>query len=568
MTKTGSAESRPALAELTLPPWLWAWLVAGLLLGLLPAQISRLPASLAVFFGPLSSSRYIDRGYVTTGRFFFIFALLIFGGIAAGAAAAMFPHLRGRWVERRFGLASDDRPVVAEMQRFVDSHDPSIRLRVSIRADQMARIYPVGWRRARIAVFRPLTVLWRRDRGAAEAILLHEVAHRRQGDQLIVGLGSPFVLLMRIWVPAYVLLALIPALIYAAAGGGGPQDTGYAIAQAALYSVAIPVQILLPVTALWLAELNADHLAAQGTGSGALSRALHAAAGSRTRRTARAISLVSHPPQRLRLRSAEARSAGPVVLVAAWPAAVTAWPLVLPLAFLSVALLPLASQLGLGPGVGVVLKADVQFLLSVIRPLAIVTAVLLLAWPALSSGWERLWSPAPRPARHQPWWPYLVAAGLPVALLVLSLVPLAPSSAAPSAQDLEHEVAQAERACSQLATWESGPGQKDYDRASTDIEQLVNVAGPHGTTTLRREDAAIADDAIVAAHNAPPPPTGGYSLTQALTAYAAATYYVQSRKIKAFIDAVAYGKRHEITALSNIDDLAHQCKLPSPRFGI
>lgn len=494
MTRTGSAERRSALAELTLPPWLWAWLVAGFLLGLMPAQISRMPSSLVYFFGPESSSRYfIDRGYVTTGRFFFIFAILIFAGIVAGAVAAMFPNLRGRWVERRFGLASDDRPVVAEMQRFVDSHDSSIRLRVSIRADQMARIYPVGWRGTRIAVFRPLTVLWRRDRGAAEAILLHEVAHRRQGDHLIVGLGSPFVWLMRIWVPAYLLLALIPALIYVAAGGGSPLDATFAGFQAGEYSVAIPVQILLPVTALWLAELNADRLAARGTGSGALQRALQATAGSGTRWAARALSFVSHPPRRLRLRSAEARSAGAVVLVAAWPAVMAAWALVLSVA-ISVSLLLLSSQLG--PDLGLILKADVQILLSVLRPLAIATAVLLLT------------------------------------------------------------------ACSQLARWESGPGQKDYDRASMDLDQLIAASGGHGTMTPQREDAAIA-----AAFDSPPP-IGRSGLTHALTDYLDATQYLQAHNVNAFEHAVVDGKRQEWSALGQISDLAQQCNLSPPRWGI
>jgi len=54
---------------------------------------------------------------------------------------------------------------------------------------EMARIYPVGWRTARIAVFRPLPELWRRDRETAQAILLHEVAHRRHGHQFVVGLA-------------------------------------------------------------------------------------------------------------------------------------------------------------------------------------------------------------------------------------------------------------------------------------------------------------------------------------------------------------------------------------------
>jgi Zn-dependent protease with chaperone function len=143
---------------------------------------------------------------------------------AAGVIATLFPQLRGRVVERRLGPAlgeaDDDGAVLAEMQLFVCQHDPSIRLRATTRDDQVAEIYPVGWRAARIAVFRPLPELWRRDREAAQAVLLHEVAHRRHGDQLVVGLGSPMVWFMRIWVPVFVVLALAPVVVYAALGGG------------------------------------------------------------------------------------------------------------------------------------------------------------------------------------------------------------------------------------------------------------------------------------------------------------------------------------------------------------
>jgi Zn-dependent protease with chaperone function len=212
----------------------------------------------------------------------------------------------------------------------VNSRDPSVSLRVTIRADQMARIYPVGWRSARIAVFRPLPALWRRDREAAQAILLHEVAHRRQGDQLIVGLGSPFVALMRIWAPAYLLLVLIPVTVYLAAGGGTLAP--YIAASSIMQAVLIPAEIILPVTALWLAEISADQMAAQAIGSGAVRHVLQAAAESRTSRIARAMALPSHPPRRLRLRLAAARPTGTVGLVATWPAALVAWFLVLPLA--------------------------------------------------------------------------------------------------------------------------------------------------------------------------------------------------------------------------------------------
>jgi Zn-dependent protease with chaperone function len=256
------------------PPWLWVWLVY--LLAEVPAMISGLFTGATVFSVNVPA-QVGGTAFLTVMRMTIIFGWLVFAVLLAGMVPVAFPQLRGRWVERRFGLAGDDRPVVAEMQRFVDSCDPSVRLRVTMRADQVARIYPVGWRSARIAVFRPLPVLWRRDPEAAQAVLLHELAHRRQGDQLITGLGSPLPWLIRIGALAYLVLVLGPSAVFLASGPALMTST--AASDAAVFAGLIPALVFLPVIALWLAELDADQQAADAAGPGALSRALRAGAG-------------------------------------------------------------------------------------------------------------------------------------------------------------------------------------------------------------------------------------------------------------------------------------------------
>ena len=340
MTVSSTAESRPALTVLTMPPWLWVW-VAGYLLAGMPAAISGMYSGVVPFLGHLSSPLQVTDPSLTVESFSSIFGVLIYAPLAAGAVTVLFPHLRGRWVEWRFELTCDDRRIMTEMQQFVKDHDPSIQLRVSIRGDQMARIYPVGWRSARIAVFLPLTTLWKSDRKAAEAILLHEVAHRRQGDQLIMGLGSPFVWLIRIWAPAYLLFVFIPVMVYFVAGG----DTfaSFVAVSGGQDAVAIPAEIALPVTALWLAELSADQLAAQEIGADALRRALRAGTGPCASPATRAVTLLSHPPRRLRLRRVAARPAGTVALMAVWPAGLVAWLLILPGAMGALTVLGLGS---------------------------------------------------------------------------------------------------------------------------------------------------------------------------------------------------------------------------------
>jgi hypothetical protein len=493
----------------TMPPWLWVWL-AGYLLATMPQEI-RLVHLILTYFGQDSALRGIaGKGLVTVERLALIFDLVIYAVIVAGAVAALLPRLRGRWVEWRFKLVSDDRPIVAEMQRFVSSHDPSIRLRVTIRSDQMARIYPVGWRRARIAIFRPLPALWRRDREAAQAILLHEIAHRRQGDQLIVGLGSPFVMLMRIWVPAYLLLVLVPVTIYLADGGSAlaPFIALSSVTQAVL----IPAEIFLPVTALWLAELGADQVAAHAAGAGAMRQALRATAGSGASVLARALALLSHPPRRLRLRLAAARPAGSAGLVAVWPAALVAWLVVLPLGLTVLALLLLGFPLSLTE---TGLREGMHELLTDSRPVVIATAVLLLAWPVLAYPWQRLWSSAPRLSR-QLWWPYLAAAILPIGMLAVSLAPL--QGSLPAALQGSRPAAvptprQPTGFCAKLTRWELGRGQRAEERVEVDFEQLMLSSSITAGTAQRL------DGAIRAALGTPPPGAARSSYARAMTGY-------------------------------------------------
>jgi Zn-dependent protease with chaperone function len=501
-----------------MPPWLWLWLVGDLAV-LIPAEVSNERHQLALYTGHGEIAPQVTVG--TPYALLLLFTIL--SGLtcaifAAGVIATMFPQLRGRRVERHLGPtpagADDDGAVLAEMQLFVGQHDPSIRLRATARNDQMARIYPVGWRTARIAVFRPLSELWRRDREAAQAVLLHEVAHRRHGDLLITGLASPLVWLMRIWVPAFVVLALAPVVVYAALSGGllAQAVTG----QGALQLLQPVGLLILPVTALWLAELDADLVTARVLGAEPVRRALEAARGARGPVGARLLELLSRPPRRLRLRYAASRPAGTFALLAAWPAALIAELLVI-IAGAAVAYLLISQSL---PDTGRDLLAGTrQFLLSN-QILIIAAIILLLLWPLLARPWDRLWSGWPGPDGRQPWRPYLAAAVVPVALLALSLAPLPASYARHGATPAS---------CSRLLAWRSGPGFGDKVQAETDLDKLLAARTP--------ADARNAFDALMAATAAglhlPPPGAARGGYVTALTDFRTAGLDLRDNNVNA-----------------------------------
>lgn len=489
------------------PPWLWVCLFG--VIASVPSEISYMRSASRLYFGDTLLLRIVNGEDVTVTRLSFVFSVLIYAIILAGAVSVLFPRLRGRWVERRFKLTSDDRVVLLEMQSFVHAYDPSISLRYTLRSGQMARLYTIGWRAARVAIFRPMAALWRSDREAAQAILLHEVAHRRHGDQLIVGLGSLYAFLIRVSLPAYLLFVLIPvvidlvtakAIVNSHFPGIGPvsfansdrQELGGVGIAAAMQ---VPTQIYLPVIALWLAEIDADHVTARSVGSTALRRALRVSANSRMPFVARMFSFLSHPAYWIRFRLA---SAGPSVVasfIIAWPAAFAIWNIIVPAVMTVIEVL-----FGFAGSQSWAMYETMLFLdVSSVKLMTILAAALLFAWPVLASRWDRFWSPSPlmQPLPDQrSWWPFLVAAIMPVGMLSVFLIPNTSNSPlVPPAAGVPPQ------ACYSFMEWYVGIGGAE--------EQNILYAMPNYGTVNSVGEAIEADRrvhfAIQAALKNPPP---------------------------------------------------------------
>jgi Zn-dependent protease with chaperone function len=485
-----------------IPPWLWLWL-AGDLAVLIPAEVSDERYLFTTYTGHGAVAPSLTSGAPYKLLFAFaVLAALTYAVLAIGAVSCLFPRWRCRRVERRFALRSYDRDVIMEMQRFISERDAGVQVRVAIDGSQMARIYPAGWRAARIAVFLPLIVLWTEDRVAAEAILSHEIAHHRHGDQLVVGLGSPFTWLMRVWVPAFAVLVLAPIAAYFALGGG---LLASAVSGQGALELAQPAELLLlPVTALWLAELNADQFTAFVAGPGALLAALRATAPKGVPLRARLLALLSHPPRRLRSRLAQPGQSAMAGLLAAWPAMlVVQLVLLIVSAFIAYRLVggPLHQTL-------VSLLAGARVFLGSNRVLVIAEGILLLCWPLLARRWGRLWSRSPAsdgfvPAGwRRPWRLYVAAALVPAALFGASFAPFPASFPASSPQ--EPTAAPLSAACARLADWDAAGGLKAKSRVDSDIGTLLaQINSPTGTGIVGQARLIAAD--TTTALRTPPP---------------------------------------------------------------
>jgi Peptidase family M48 len=199
-----------------LPPWLWFWLIVYLFK--LPSLIQHLwEGSIKPILSPdpLPESlggNSIARLLAIPGIHEILPSLMLFLGVLS----ILFPYLRKVRVERCYKLTHPQTitPVIKEIIEIVENYAPGVEVKTNLlRTDKFALTYPTGYRTSAIAIFGGLVKLWRSDREAAKAMLLHELGHCRHGDPLIIGAGSFFENLLNYWFPLLVLFFLVPVFL-------------------------------------------------------------------------------------------------------------------------------------------------------------------------------------------------------------------------------------------------------------------------------------------------------------------------------------------------------------------
>ena len=388
------------------PPWLWFWLAVYLVT--LPGQVPRWRA-LGGHIHRLVGNR--SEGLLNALAVLEAVPLLV---VLVGVVTILFPWLRGAWVERRFRLAVPaPAPVLDEIREVVDRHAPGLVVRTNLlRSDQLAFVYPLGYRAAALALFGGFVRLWRADRPAAEAVLLHELAHRRQGDALLVGAASLFRTLLERWLLLYLVLGLGPLVAiwtadrvvavreilalealgvrtepWGLVGHLARQFVGVFLPQLVRLSLALACWtasvIVLPLLAIWTAELAADRFVVQVQGTaGPLARALGLVRGARSW-WEWLLFRMSHPPVALRLLTARKAEAGRGLLLLV---------LLFPLGYVFRAVLLLGLQMATHletaplPDLPRALLAGAQTYLVTLAPVWLAMGAVLLVWPRLALG--------------------------------------------------------------------------------------------------------------------------------------------------------------------------------------
>lgn len=202
----------------TLPPWLWIW-IAITLYGLperLRGGFDTAYGIVADQLGPTDISGWLSLPLVLLSAVD-VWPLLV---LALGVAAVFLPQLQARLIERRFALADQPPrplPALAEIEGFLRKQAPKLKIRGNpLVPGLQGFVYPTGYLTSAIAIFGGTLRTWRTDRGQGEALLLHEVAHARFGEAMTFRGGAFLQRTLDLWWVFLLLMIILPVVVFAA----------------------------------------------------------------------------------------------------------------------------------------------------------------------------------------------------------------------------------------------------------------------------------------------------------------------------------------------------------------
>ncbi|MCM2466912.1 M48 family metalloprotease [Methanoculleus oceani] len=315
-----------------LPPYLWIWLIIFIATFRFNLNFLLILLSDMLSTTPLPGEELVPFGFLfRLANFFEIFPLLI---IIIGVLSLVAPSIRRSYIRRKYGLTDEVQiATIPEISAFIRNYLPDVSiLNNPMRTDQVVFIYPSSFQKAGMGLMGGVMKLWKTDNESARGVLLHEIAHVRNGDTLITGAGSGFRILLNFWPVLFVVTVVVPFFIVALVTSFQPMFIELSgsmppgefiinifawllvihrnflfIALPGLFIILLTSLmwvasiIFLPLAALWYSELAADCVAARCQGASApLVRALslYSMPVSRWRWL---LARMTHPPTRLRL---------------------------------------------------------------------------------------------------------------------------------------------------------------------------------------------------------------------------------------------------------------------------
>lgn len=255
----------------SMPPWIWFYIVISFFYlpyyaYIFSTNLNSINNEMANptqgLIGPIKDTLHlIVITWMTLGELLPLVAVLL------GGLTLFFPQMRARYISKKYNLQNKeayDTKSMSEISDYIGHIAPDILIKANLaRTDQIAFIYPLGFHKTALAVFGGLIRLWNSDRDAAEAVLLHEIGHYRQGDTFILGTGSFFGYIIDNWFKITLLFIFVPLILQQTIFGGFDTLSDYKTILPILLT--IPIYIfetliffILPIMAIWCSEIGAD----------------------------------------------------------------------------------------------------------------------------------------------------------------------------------------------------------------------------------------------------------------------------------------------------------------------
>ena len=272
----------------TSPPWLLVWLILYIVFFQNQIHWWKSLWDLSPSFGILLSQIH---GWKSLWDLSPSFGILlrniptIVPGLALflGVISIFFPKFRAAWLEYNFKLDDFEiafprlpeinKKVAIEIKSFLELYAPELQIKVNFnRLNQDLFIYASAYRQISIALFPNILRLWKSDQKVAEAILLHEIGHYRNGDASVIGAGN-FIELSFRYCSIIIALFFIILSFLSIVGQGNTfahfflHDLPSILFTTLSTLTNLVLMLVLPIAGIWCAELNADRFMAEAADS-------------------------------------------------------------------------------------------------------------------------------------------------------------------------------------------------------------------------------------------------------------------------------------------------------------
>lgn len=181
------------------PPWLYFWMVMWLVF-VPPTLIPKWNAVRDIIVAEETyNTKMMELGIVTTpvdvrnhytGLIVENISIFI---LLASILWSLAWRFRMQSLQRRHGFLrpEPESAICADGIRLLRQMAPRTEVYCNWNLSRLtAYVIPTGWLSSGVVLFGGFAKLFRKDRPAADAILMHEVAHLRRGDYRVVGMGD------------------------------------------------------------------------------------------------------------------------------------------------------------------------------------------------------------------------------------------------------------------------------------------------------------------------------------------------------------------------------------------